>query len=260
MSGSEREIREWQKRFDVQRDIDLLEEPELYDINIIACILKAWLRELPTEIFPKRTQDQITAAYGNSVTVPQEFKNALSRLPPWNYYLLFAITCHLSLLASHSNTNRMTFKNLCICFQPALKIDPVCFSWLVQQWKHCWQGCWYEGDYLKQEYRILDNMPPASDSDDSDSGSDRASDAGSASSKSTIRPIKRKPVAGPNTTTPFARMNQGRPAALNLTRAGNQAPPSTPAKPRDYYGRSMATTRLPELEPVGPLSPLMSGY
>ena len=33
-----------------EHDINLFDEPELYDINIIGSMFKAWLRELPDEI------------------------------------------------------------------------------------------------------------------------------------------------------------------------------------------------------------------
>lgn len=78
-------------------------------------------------------------------------KDELSKLPPHNYYLLFAITCHLSLLHSYVDKNKMDYRNLCICFQPCMKIDAFCFQFLVCEWKHCWQGCWTEKEYLQAE-------------------------------------------------------------------------------------------------------------
>lgn len=85
-------------------------------------------------------------------------KDELSKLPPFNYYILFAITCHISLLHMNSNKNKMNYHNLCICFQPCMKIDAFCFQFLVCDWKNCWQGCWTEREYLDEEYRLLNNM------------------------------------------------------------------------------------------------------
>jgi hypothetical protein len=48
----------------------------------------------------------------------------------------------------------MDYRNLCICFQPCLRIDGFCFQFLVQDWKNCWQGCWTEKEYLEEEYRV----------------------------------------------------------------------------------------------------------
>jgi hypothetical protein len=134
----------------------LFEQDDLYDINIIGSMLKAWLRELPDELFPKESQDRISREAGGSETVPQLLIDELSNLPPFNYYLLFAITCHLSLLLAHSEKNKMDFRNLCICFQPCMKIDAYCFKFLVCDWRDCWKGCKTEPHYIDEEYRILE--------------------------------------------------------------------------------------------------------
>ena len=133
---------------------------------MIGSLFKSWLRELPTEIFPKTTQTKIYQAHPGAEEVPQLLKDELSKLPPWNYYLLFAITCHLSLLTAYADKNRMSYSNLVICFQPCLRIDNFCFQFLVQKWRDCWQGCWTEKEALEEEYKILDRMdreshPPA---------------------------------------------------------------------------------------------------
>ncbi|KAK5096591.1 hypothetical protein LTS08_007464 [Lithohypha guttulata] len=152
--GSGRDVKFWQRRFDTERDINLFDEPELYDVNTIASMFKAWLRDLPDELFPKATQARISRECHGAQQTPQLLKDELSKLPPFNYYLLFAITCHLSLLHSYADQNKMDYRNLCICFQPCLKIDAFCFQFLVIDWKECWQqGCWTEKDYLAEELR-----------------------------------------------------------------------------------------------------------
>ena len=152
--GSGKDVKYWQRRFDQQPfDINLFEEPDLHDINTIGSMFKSWLRELPDEILPKAVQNKVAQQCMGATTVPQLFKDELSKLPPFNYYLLFAITCHLSLLTSFSDKNKMDYRNLCICFQPCLKIDAFCFQFLVNEWKSCWQGCWTEKEYLEDEYR-----------------------------------------------------------------------------------------------------------
>ncbi|MCJ1311591.1 hypothetical protein MMC25_005264 [Agyrium rufum] len=155
--GGSREIKFWEKRFDQEHDINLFDEPELYDINIIGSLFKRWLTNLPDYIFPKETQDMLASKCSDQLdSCPQLLKDELSKLPPWNYYLLFAITCHLSLLHAHVDKNKMSFENLRICFAPALKMNGECFRWLVCDWRSCWQGCWTEKEYLEEEYRVLD--------------------------------------------------------------------------------------------------------
>ncbi|TVY89828.1 putative Rho-type GTPase-activating protein [Lachnellula willkommii] len=160
--GSGPQIKRWQRRFDEELDIDLFEQDDLYDINIIGSMLKAWLRELPDELLPKAAQDRIARECNGSETVPQLLIDELSNLSPFNYYLLFAITCHLSLLLAHSEKNKMDFRNLCICFQPCMKIDAFCFKFLVCDWRDCWKGCKTEGYYTEQEYLLFDILPPSS--------------------------------------------------------------------------------------------------
>ncbi|PBP24886.1 RhoGAP domain-containing protein [Diplocarpon rosae] len=160
--GSGPQIKKWQRRFDEDFDIDLFEQDDLYDINIIGSMLKAWLRELPDELFPKTSQDRVARECPDQEEVPQLLIDELSNLSPFNYYLLFAITCHLSLLLAHSSKNKMDFRNLCICFQPCMKIDAYCFKFLVCNWRECWQGCKTEQFYIEQEYMLFDMITPSS--------------------------------------------------------------------------------------------------
>ncbi|KAI0125653.1 hypothetical protein BJ170DRAFT_596891 [Xylariales sp. AK1849] len=158
--GSGPQIKKWQRRFDEEHDVDLFAQDDLYDINIIGSMLKAWLRELPDELFPKEAQERIARECAGAEQVPQLLIDELSDLSPYNYYLLFAITCHLSLLLAHSDKNKMDFRNLCICFQPCMKIDAFCFRFLVCDWRACWQGCKNEAFYIEEEYALLHQPPP----------------------------------------------------------------------------------------------------
>ncbi|KAG8525353.1 uncharacterized protein KY384_008997 [Bacidia gigantensis] len=243
IAGSEVQIRHWQKRFDVEHDIDLFAEPELYDINIIASILKAWLRDLPDEILPKSTQYRIQKEHPDAKEVPQMLKDELSNLPPCNYYLLFAITCHLSLLTAYAEKNKMNYHNLSVCFQPCMKMDPYCFRFLVEHWRDCWQGCHTEKEALEDEYRLLDGT---------------ISSGVNSSNSSTAIADDRDTTTPPNTG---ARNHQSKPAPLNFRRAGNEAPPATPAGiPQEANGHIRTASQLPELAPMKPLSPLTGEF
>ncbi|KAL7792899.1 hypothetical protein V8C37DRAFT_409816 [Trichoderma ceciliae] len=158
--GSGPQVKKWQRKFDEQYDVNLFEQNDLYDINIVGSMLKAWLRELPDEIFPKEAQERIARECYGAEKVPQLLIDELSNLSPFNYYLLFAITCHLSLLLAHSDKNKMDFRNLCICFQPCMKIDAFCFKFLVCDWRDCWGGCKQEAKYIEEEYRLFDRPLP----------------------------------------------------------------------------------------------------
>lgn len=157
--GSGPQVKHWQRRFDTELDLDLLDEEELYDPNIISSMLKSWLRDLPTEIMPKTQQASLAESLAKDnpnyqkmgEAAPQKLRDALSELPPFNYYLLFAITCHLSLLLSHKDKNKMDLNNLSICIGPCLDLDRWLFNYLVGDWRRCWQGCFTEKQFLEAE-------------------------------------------------------------------------------------------------------------
>lgn len=145
-------------------DVNLLDESELYDASIIASLFKEWIRELPEDIFPKDAQDRITAQLPRELpekgAVSSLLRNELQHLPPFNYYLLFAITCHLSLLLSYEPKNKMTLDNLYRCFNQSLKLDGRIFYTLVGDWRQCWAGCLTENDFLRSEYDHLQHPYP----------------------------------------------------------------------------------------------------
>ena len=235
--GSNREIKHWQKRFDIEHDINLFDEPDLYDINIIGSMFKAWLRDLPDEILPKATQNLVAEKCMGAEDTPQLLKDELSKLPPFNYYLLFAITCHLSLLHSFSEKNKMTYHNLCICFQPCLKIDGFCFKFLVTDWKNCWQGCWTERQFLDQEYRYEREGEQAIDSQSADERMVSSSDSSHLQGKeSNVDFSSRTGSPAPSQVT------------SNIDRSQRTDEGSTPS--------AQSQQMLPEVQIGAPLSPI----
>ncbi|EGP85713.1 uncharacterized protein MYCGRDRAFT_74100 [Zymoseptoria tritici IPO323] len=131
-------------------------------------MLKAWLRELPSEMMPASLQKSLAVQlekenpnYKNvGQPASQLLRDALSDLPPYNYYLLFAITCHLSLLLTNKEVNKMDLNNLAVCVGPCLNLERWLFNYLVGDWRHCWQGCYTEKDYLKIEEMVEAGLEP----------------------------------------------------------------------------------------------------
>ena len=242
--GSGKDVKHWQRRFDTEHDINLFDEPELYDINTIGSMFKSWLRELPDEIFPKAVQQKIADRCAGATTTPQLLKDELSMLPPFNYYLLFAITCHLSLLHSYADKNKMDYRNLCICFQPCLKIDGFCFQFLVQDWKNCWQGCWTEKQYLEEEYRYQrEGSPVTQDTSAVDDRTVSSSDSSQhlqSTQASTPQDVPR--IQNPTATREGAHVN-GDSSPANATKVLKK-PGESHLKP---------DSRLPDLRPLSVL-------
>ncbi|KAF2876286.1 hypothetical protein BDV95DRAFT_602289 [Massariosphaeria phaeospora] len=168
--GAAHQVKFYEQKFDQDRDIDLIADDNLNDPNVIGSLFKNWLRNLPDEIFPKAVQGRISQECQGAKTTPQMLKDELSKLPPFNYYLLFAITCHISLLHSCSELNKMNYNNLCICFQPAIKIEAFCFQFLILDWRNCWQGCWTEKEYLVEEVKLLEAHNPQPHSEPAHNG------------------------------------------------------------------------------------------
>ncbi|KAI9843183.1 MAG: hypothetical protein M1837_006545 [Sclerophora amabilis] len=243
--GSGPRVKEWQRRFDTEFDINLFDEPDLYDINIIGSMFKAWLRQLPDEIFPKETQERIAKKCMGATEVPQMLKDELSKLPPFNYYLLFAITCHLSLLHSYVDKNKMDYRNLCICFQPCLRMDGFCFQFLVCAWKQCWQGCWTEKDALVEEYRVLDGIHPSSAGGSTEGSQDVIDERAISSSDSSQPPTAKERSLDKPRPPPLKRLNTDEKRASPSDQTNNRSTTSADGP-----------QQLPSIEPMVPLSPL----
>lgn len=201
-------------------------------------MFKAWLRELPDELFPKETQAMIAEKCEGATTAPQLLKDELSKLPPYNYYLLFAITCHLNLLHSYVDQNKMDYRNLCICFQPCMKIDAFCFHFLVCDWKNCWQGCWTEKEYVQIEKEMDEKEQAAAQAKEEAESELHASDRAISSSGSS------QPAAEEESQRP--------PSRPETSRGRKQRPKEINTGATSSHTRSIS--QLPELGP--PLSPI----
>jgi hypothetical protein len=210
-------------------------------------MLKAWLRELPDELLPKAAQDRIARECTGSETVPQMLIDELSNLSPFNYYLLFAITCHLSLLLAHSEKNKMDFRNLCICFQPCMKIDAFCFKFLVCDWRDCWKGCKTEAHYTEQEYMLFDMIPPSSAEGQSSTADERNVSSSDSSKPSSVSVDNQGAGPGSNSSAKKLPLSQSSGSistvSTTLTVVQERTPPRRNGDMRP-------------LSPIKPLSPI----
>lgn len=288
MPGSSKEVKYWKMRFDSgpDYDVDLLSDTtELYDINVVGSMLKDWLRNLPEPLLPKATQSRILDQCTGATRTPQLMRDELSRLPPFNYYLLFALTCHISLLHSHASENKMNYNNLCICFQPCIQIDAFCFQFLVMDWRNCWQGCWTELEYYQQEMALIE---AAEAEQDPTPAKRAATKQGNSQSSSGPAPPSRERVTSPTSSSHQRRQPSQQTQTTNgsadqrtrSAKAGSdvrskshspnrQLPPAPPAgspTPKEEpkpFAQDMASTTSskrqngpPTLGPMTPMSPM----
>ncbi|XP_696571.7 rho GTPase-activating protein SYDE1 [Danio rerio] len=112
---------------------------ELYpDVNVITGILKDYLRELPSPLITRTLYEvvleamTVRPAYRNDSDAQksQSTVSLLQCLPEPERATLCFLLDHLSLVASYSDSNRMTCQNLAVCFGPVL-LTPS---------QECWQA------------------------------------------------------------------------------------------------------------------------
>lgn len=215
-------------------------------------MLKAWLRELPDELLPKAAQDRISKECAGAETVPQMLIDELSNLSPFNYYLLFAITCHLSLLLAHSEKNKMDYRNLCICFQPCMKIDAFCFKFLVCDWRDCWKGCKTEEHYIQQEYMLFDMIPPSS-AEGRSSTAVESHDERNVSSSDSSKPSSVSVMDGGAKATGG---NQSKPLQLSQSSQDTTSTVNTTLTVVQERTPPRTSADMRPLSPIKPLSPI----
>ncbi len=122
LSGSSAVIRALKDRFDAEGDIDLLAHDEHWDLHAIAGLLKLFLRELATSLLTPELHMNFVKALdlAESKDRVKEFARLVAALPLANYSLLRALISHLILIATNSEINKMTLRNIGIVFSPTL--------------------------------------------------------------------------------------------------------------------------------------------
>ncbi|KAA8576600.1 hypothetical protein EYC84_006698 [Monilinia fructicola] len=136
LSGSNIVIRQLRERFNVEGDVNLVTDDQYYDIHAVASLLKLYLRELPTTILTRELHLEFIA-----VTELHDINEKISalnglvhRLPRANNILLRYLAGFLINIINHSDTNKMTVRNVGIVFSPTLNIPAPVFALFLQQY------------------------------------------------------------------------------------------------------------------------------
>jgi RalA-binding protein 1 len=137
LSGSNVIIRQLRERFNTEGDVNLITDDRYYDIHAIASLLKLYLRELPTTILTRELHLEFLA-----VTELHDVNEKISalnglvfRLPRANNALLRYLSGFLINIINHSDTNKMTVRNVGIVFSPTLNIPAPVFALFLQQYE-----------------------------------------------------------------------------------------------------------------------------
>ncbi|KAL9538766.1 hypothetical protein MBANPS3_010691 [Mucor bainieri] len=136
VSGKQSNMEKIKHAFELDEEAVIIGQNEVpEDVVSIASVIKIFLRELKSPLFPFKLTDRLVYSpqkatmLTSKVEIPdQELRlmNLLTRLlklPPANYDTLKALIHHLSKLHAHVEKNKMTTSNLTLIFTPAIFQD-----------------------------------------------------------------------------------------------------------------------------------------
>ncbi|KAK0728964.1 hypothetical protein B0T21DRAFT_204078 [Apiosordaria backusii] len=137
LSGSSVTIKQLKERFNTEGDINLVTDPQYYDIHAVASLLKLYLRELPSTILTNDLRLEFIAV---TELTNQKQKIALlselvERLPQANAALLKYLIAFLIKIINNASVNKMTVRNVGIVFSPTLNIPAPIFAAFLQNYE-----------------------------------------------------------------------------------------------------------------------------
>ncbi|KAI1659803.1 RhoGAP-domain-containing protein [Daldinia decipiens] len=137
LSGSNVVIKQLRERFNTEGDVNLLTDDTYYDIHAVASLLKLYLRELPTTILTRDLHMKFVEV--TEMSDPREkivsLAELVQQLPLANETLLKYLIAFLIKIIKHSDTNKMTVRNVGIVFSPTLNIPAPVFALLLQNYQ-----------------------------------------------------------------------------------------------------------------------------
>ncbi|KAK1755376.1 hypothetical protein QBC47DRAFT_423465 [Echria macrotheca] len=137
LSGSNVVIKQLKERFNNEGDINLVTDPHYHDIHAVASLLKMYLRELPNTILTSDLRLEFIGV--TEMTNTKQKIAALSelveRMPQANATLLKYLIAFLIKIINHSDSNKMTVRNVGIVFSPTLNIPAPVFAMFLQNYE-----------------------------------------------------------------------------------------------------------------------------
>ncbi|KAL1922886.1 uncharacterized protein VTP21DRAFT_9262 [Calcarisporiella thermophila] len=138
LSGSSSTIKMLKERFNNEGDVNLLQQPDYYDVHAITGLLKLYLRELPMGVLTRELHLDFLHVIDlmDRRARVRELGRLVSALPLANYTLLRALTAHLIRIVQNSNINKMTMRNVGIVFAPTLGIPAGILGLLMTEFEY----------------------------------------------------------------------------------------------------------------------------
>lgn len=137
LSGSNVVIKQLKERFNTEGDVNLITDDQYYDIHAVASLLKLYLRELPTTILTRELHLEflgVTELHDVNEKI-RVLNGLVHRLPSANNTLLRYLSAFLINIINHSDTNKMTVRNVGIVFSPTLNIPAPVFALFLNQYE-----------------------------------------------------------------------------------------------------------------------------
>lgn len=130
ISGNARRKKQLHAQFDEDSTTVDLSEENYPDVNVIAGILKDYLRELPepliteslSKILIKAAKDKVQEQ--DAASQKRVLSKLLVQLPPINRETLVYLLNHFMRVIAEKDTNKMDAHNLSVCFGPVLLCPP----------------------------------------------------------------------------------------------------------------------------------------
>jgi Rho GTPase-activating protein 12/27 len=124
LSGNAATVQKFRTQLNHNNDSDLFIEDT--DVNVVAALLKLFLREIQIPVIPFQMYTQFIDVmkiedYNSRLC---DIKTMVQQLPKVHYDVLEALMRHLVIVASHSEINKMEPSNLAIVFGPSLIRQP----------------------------------------------------------------------------------------------------------------------------------------
>jgi hypothetical protein len=151
LSGSSKVVQTLRDRFDREGDVDLVAEnnatrdsgdPFVFDVHVIAGLLKLYLRLLPSPLLTRQLQphfSQATEISDRPMRV-QATAKLFSHLPKPNMAVIHALASNLITVVRHHAKNKMTVRNVAIVFSPTLGISAGLLINLLQDFDAIYKG------------------------------------------------------------------------------------------------------------------------
>ncbi|KAJ1673040.1 Rho GTPase activating protein, partial [Spiromyces aspiralis] len=138
LSGSSVEIEKLKTKFNTRRDYNLLEAGEIYDVHVIAGLLKLYLRELPTSVLtPTLHHDFVRVVdLADRDARVHEMGRLVSDLPLANYTILRSLIAHLIRVVQHEKINKMSQYVIGIVISPSIGIPVGVFNLLMSEFEY----------------------------------------------------------------------------------------------------------------------------